>query len=246
MVCKRHHKVKEYVCNATCHLGNGQSVILHQRVRGSVRAVRAVRNTRVFPTEIRVVADAVQQLVVTIIFRHTCSAPKQDVVFPRLLYHDLSCFQAHCLWCQVLRSMLPAFSGVPRLVTWIRRCSPSCHQTLYVLRDWSFMLPCERERHPIGLVKSGIWILWDSSPTTSKLSQRPPQTKIDFADILTALPHSEILIHPLSATTDSVWTLSTWTVATHHAPNSIQVLQILNILIILYHRVTFQMLKLEE
>ena len=32
-------------------------MILRQRVRGSVRAVRAVRNTRVFQTETRVVAD---------------------------------------------------------------------------------------------------------------------------------------------------------------------------------------------
>ena len=32
-------------------------VILCQRVRGSVRAVRVVRNTRVFKTETRVVAD---------------------------------------------------------------------------------------------------------------------------------------------------------------------------------------------
>jgi hypothetical protein len=38
-------------------LCNGQLVILRQRVRGSVRAVRAVRNTRVFQTETRVVAD---------------------------------------------------------------------------------------------------------------------------------------------------------------------------------------------
>ena len=57
MVRKRHHKVMEYVCNATRRLGDGQRVILRQRVRGSVRAVRAVRNTRVFLTEIRVVAD---------------------------------------------------------------------------------------------------------------------------------------------------------------------------------------------
>jgi len=33
-------------------------LILHQRVRGSVRAVRAIRNTRVFQTETGVVADA--------------------------------------------------------------------------------------------------------------------------------------------------------------------------------------------
>jgi hypothetical protein len=43
--------------NATRHLGDGKRVILRQRVRGSVRAVRAVRNTRVFQTDTRVVAD---------------------------------------------------------------------------------------------------------------------------------------------------------------------------------------------
>jgi hypothetical protein len=45
------------LCNATHRLGDGKRVILRQRVRGSVRAVRAVRNTRVFQTETRVVAD---------------------------------------------------------------------------------------------------------------------------------------------------------------------------------------------
>jgi hypothetical protein len=44
-------------CNATRRLGDGQRVILRQRVRGSVRAVRAVWNTHVFQTETRVVAD---------------------------------------------------------------------------------------------------------------------------------------------------------------------------------------------
>jgi hypothetical protein len=38
---------------------DGKHVILRQRVRGSVRAVRAVRNTRVFQTETRVVADVI-------------------------------------------------------------------------------------------------------------------------------------------------------------------------------------------
>jgi len=45
------------LCNAIRRLGDGQRVILRQRVRGSVRAVRAVRNTRVFQTETGVVAD---------------------------------------------------------------------------------------------------------------------------------------------------------------------------------------------
>jgi hypothetical protein len=42
----------------TSRLGHGNRVILSQRVQGSVRAVRAVRNTQVFQTENRVVADA--------------------------------------------------------------------------------------------------------------------------------------------------------------------------------------------
>ena len=46
-----------YVCSATRRLGDGQCVILRQSVRGSVRAVRAVQNSRVFQTEIWVVAD---------------------------------------------------------------------------------------------------------------------------------------------------------------------------------------------
>jgi hypothetical protein len=47
------------VCKATCRLGDGWRLILRQRVRGSARAVRALRNTRVFQTETRVVADDV-------------------------------------------------------------------------------------------------------------------------------------------------------------------------------------------
>ena len=47
------------MCNSTRRLGDGYRVILRQRVRGSVRAVRAVRNTRVFLTETRVTADEV-------------------------------------------------------------------------------------------------------------------------------------------------------------------------------------------
>jgi hypothetical protein len=45
--------------NATRRLADGQHVILHQRVRGSVRAVTAIRNTRVFQTEPMIVADVI-------------------------------------------------------------------------------------------------------------------------------------------------------------------------------------------
>jgi hypothetical protein len=43
--------------NETSRLGDRKSLILRQSVRGSVRAVRAVRNTPVFLTETSVVAD---------------------------------------------------------------------------------------------------------------------------------------------------------------------------------------------
>jgi hypothetical protein len=43
--------------NATSGLGDRQLVILRQRVEGSVIAVRAVRTTPVFQTEITVVGD---------------------------------------------------------------------------------------------------------------------------------------------------------------------------------------------
>jgi hypothetical protein len=43
--------------NVTRHLGNRKHVIFCHRVRGSVRAVRAVWNTNVFLTATRVVAD---------------------------------------------------------------------------------------------------------------------------------------------------------------------------------------------
>jgi len=49
--------------NATHRLSDRQHLILRQRVRVSVRAVRAVRNTRLFQTETRVVADDVLKYI---------------------------------------------------------------------------------------------------------------------------------------------------------------------------------------
>jgi hypothetical protein len=45
------------LCNMTRRLGDGKHGILRQRARWSVRAVRAFRNTGLFLTETRVVAD---------------------------------------------------------------------------------------------------------------------------------------------------------------------------------------------
>jgi pyridoxal biosynthesis lyase PdxS len=50
------------VSNATRRSGDGSRLILHQRVRGSARAIRAIRNTRVFQKETRVVADVGQHI----------------------------------------------------------------------------------------------------------------------------------------------------------------------------------------
>ena len=45
------------LCNVAHHLGDVKRVIPRQSVQGSIRAIRAVRNTQVFQTETRVVAD---------------------------------------------------------------------------------------------------------------------------------------------------------------------------------------------
>jgi len=62
MVRTSHHmssaKYMRYVCNATLRQGDKERVILRQRVRGSVRAVRGVRNIPVFLTETTAAADA--------------------------------------------------------------------------------------------------------------------------------------------------------------------------------------------
>jgi len=50
------------LCNATGRLGDGQCVILCERVRGSVRAVRAVWAKRRFQTETRVVTDDAMEI----------------------------------------------------------------------------------------------------------------------------------------------------------------------------------------
>jgi hypothetical protein len=68
----------DLLCNATCRLGDWQRVIMRQRVRGSVSAVRAVRNTQVFQTETRVVADAAGE-VDSYLSDHGGIQPKREV-----------------------------------------------------------------------------------------------------------------------------------------------------------------------
>jgi len=51
-------KYRRWVWNGTRRLGDRMGVIQSQKVRGSIKAVRAVRNTRVFLTETRVLGDA--------------------------------------------------------------------------------------------------------------------------------------------------------------------------------------------
>jgi len=54
------------VCNATRRLGNRSRLIHWERVRGSARAARALRNTRVFQMDTRVVADTLAKNFATI------------------------------------------------------------------------------------------------------------------------------------------------------------------------------------
>jgi hypothetical protein len=92
------------LCNATRRLDDGKRVIPRQSVRGSVRAVRAVRNARVFQTETTVVADLVQWLLVITIdfvligfaFAHTCSSCKA-----RGYTHPVTGVLRYSLWFQV-------------------------------------------------------------------------------------------------------------------------------------------------
>jgi len=104
----------------------------------------------------------------------------------------------------VLPGLLPAFPGASKhgvcllrctdachllsqmpwgcSVTCFPRCFSSCHKTPTVLADWLLAQPGVSEGHCIGLVSSGIWLLWDSGLTFSKYSQRFPVTKVHFTD----------------------------------------------------------------
>ena len=57
---------KRYVCNATRCFGEGKHLILRQRVRGSITAVRVIRNAWTFLMETGLVADATTQLIDTL------------------------------------------------------------------------------------------------------------------------------------------------------------------------------------
>jgi hypothetical protein len=83
------------LCNANRRLGDRQHVILRQRVRGSVRAVRAVRNTRVFQTETRVVADEALVRLPRVSGRIACGF-WTDLHFADVLAYQLSTTGSVC------------------------------------------------------------------------------------------------------------------------------------------------------
>jgi hypothetical protein len=73
------------VCNATGRLGDGSQLIVHQRVRGSIRAIMAITNTRVFLTETWFVADDTPALL------QTCYITQaQSILVATVLSSDLS------------------------------------------------------------------------------------------------------------------------------------------------------------
>ena len=77
------------------------------------------------------------------ISRRTCSLPKEDVVFPRLLYCDLNCSQTCCwrsLACRRCSQVLP---GAPKALCSALRCSQTYHYhshgtPVQVFRDPSY------------------------------------------------------------------------------------------------------------
>jgi len=74
------------LCNATRRLGDGQRVILRPRVRGSIRAVRGVVNTRVFQTETTVVAEEAEAASM---IRLCCSPEVRCIVRGMRNPHDM-------------------------------------------------------------------------------------------------------------------------------------------------------------
>lgn len=61
IVCTPSEKFWRWVHNATGRLCEGKSLIRCQKVRGTIRAVKAVWYTRVFQTETMVVADVMSE-----------------------------------------------------------------------------------------------------------------------------------------------------------------------------------------
>jgi len=90
------------LCNATRRQGDRQRVILSRRVRGFVRAVRAVRNTRVSQTETMVVADGA---------RHIMFLPIDNCIFAYLFWHKAHLSNIEYL-CQDIRGIATAFVGL--------------------------------------------------------------------------------------------------------------------------------------
>jgi hypothetical protein len=56
-----------YICNTPNRMGDGKGVCLCQRVQDSDRAVRANRNTLVFLTQTKVVADVEVLIVMSLL-----------------------------------------------------------------------------------------------------------------------------------------------------------------------------------
>jgi len=120
------------------------------------------------------------------ISRPTSSIPKEDVVFPRLLYCVLRCSQTcrrcsqTCLPCSQVHSMIsPALRGVPNPIT----------ITPMVLLDQSSEIPVTLKATRNTLLGCNIlswnWRIYVYTPHSLRHTARLPVTKIDF-------PHGEL------------------------------------------------------
>ena len=117
---KRHGKIAaaKEVCNATRRVGDGSRLIIRQRVRGSVSAVRAIRNTRVFLTETNFVADVPTLANVT-----TSTWRIVHTSFGNITNH----LSAYSYVAQLLLPTVPGYSAAVRVWNQSGLSSPGCY-----------------------------------------------------------------------------------------------------------------------
>jgi len=107
---------------------------------------------------------------------HTSSVPKEDFVFPSLLYSDSRCCQAgrwRSKWLSLaLPGMLRALPCAPLVVTGHPRFLEIFCPCSRVHLKVTASVPVAPGGQCIGPGNSGIWLPWNSGLTTLKYSQR--------------------------------------------------------------------------
>jgi len=152
--------------NATHRLGDGKRVIFWQRVQGSVRAIRAVWNTRVFLTETRVDADV--HCVFSSMYLYICvsmylySYPSTHGLSGLTAGSSWEQFVMHLkmmmMWTQICiwRPWESEFGGHDH-VNWetVIECFLRCHWEAIIMPTWRL------EKREFGYTHGGHdWLSW--------------------------------------------------------------------------------------